>query len=57
MVWSQMAWQTAGPFCFLIDCWQSEGRLNAWVAKCAPQPLTMDRVSFSPWLRTTLWKL
>jgi RNA polymerase sigma-70 factor (ECF subfamily) len=46
MVRSQMAWQTAGPFCFLIDCWQSEGRLNAWVAKCAPQPLTIRPCKF-----------
>jgi RNA polymerase sigma-70 factor (ECF subfamily) len=41
-----MAWQTARPFCFLIDCWQFEGRLIARVAKYTPQPLTTTPCKF-----------
>jgi RNA polymerase sigma-70 factor, ECF subfamily len=41
-----MAWQTAGPACFLIDCWQFRGSLIGWVAKDTPQPLTIAPCKF-----------
>src|ERR1700730_4475708 len=41
-----MAWQTAGPFCFLIDCWQFESGLIVRLARKAPQPLTATLCKF-----------
>src|ERR1700738_80225 len=38
--------EPAGPFCFLIDCWQFEGSLIAWVAKESPHPLTATPCKF-----------
>lgn len=32
-----MAWQTAGPLCFLIDCWQFKDSSIARVAKFTTQ--------------------
>jgi hypothetical protein len=36
-----MDWQTARPFCFLIDCWQFKGSLIARVVK--KEPATVSR--------------
>jgi RNA polymerase sigma-70 factor, ECF subfamily len=41
-----MAWQAAGPFCFLIDCNQFEGSLIGSVAEDTPQPLTLAPCKF-----------
>jgi hypothetical protein len=39
-----MAWQIAGPFCFLIDCWQFEGGLIAAGGEIHPATLNYNTV-------------